>query len=257
MQKSSTENLEDFEKEDLTPEDAPEQPEEGREQLEKVEMNVDTVADLIKFLKLSYDIAEDPGDKQEIGHQIVKIEMGLANSKDRPENIYVEDMEDNVWGKFYPKLRKIALSKSLLTGGKATKEDIAHTEAHEEIHKYKKVHDEGMTEVIVNKERKPIMRFYVSEQDKVKSTFYKMGMNKAIELYDIDDPEELVDHYIDVEIKEGLVIEKEIKQQLDKIIRNVKKALPELYKRIENRLEGYKKKKVKEILEKNKLSKAA
>ena len=76
-----------------------EQPENNNE---KKEVKIETLADFIYALELSYDETEDHDLKQKIGHQIVKINLGLGVTKYTAENVKVETMDNGVLGLYYP-----------------------------------------------------------------------------------------------------------------------------------------------------------
>ncbi len=71
-----------------------------------------------------------------------------------------------------------------------------------------------------------------------------MGVNKTIELYDIEKPEELIDYYIEGERDEKLIKINDIKKDIEELLKKVEKALPELHDRLPS---DYKDKKVKRI----------
>ena len=71
--------------------------------------------------------------------------------------------------------------------------------AHEEGHK-KGIDDEGLNELALRGKLPATISFYLSEQNKAKRTFYRLGVDKAIALYDVDHPEKLLYDYLEVEL---------------------------------------------------------
>lgn len=228
--------------------------ENGVEQQEN-EVDVKTVEDFIESLKWSYNATEDPDIRQKIGHQIIKIQIGLSNAGCLAKNIEVEEMPENVLGTFDPNTKKIALSGELLDDFGTSIELIKHVVRHELGHG--EIWDEGMNEASLK--LFDSLCFYVEEQRKVESTFKKMGVNKAISLYDIKKPEKLIDDYLEVELK-GLHKDKpnktralqrpakfdiELKKLTASIEKRIKDSIPCLYEKLET---GYIREKIKEIL---------
>jgi len=232
-----------------------EQPENN---VEKQEVKIETIADFIQALELSYDTTEDQEMKQKIGHQIVKINMGLGVTGYSADQVKVENTPNGVLGLYYPGSNETAISTDLLEDFSADSSLIKHVLAHEEMHK-KGIDDEGMVELSLIGKLPETISFYITEQQKAKSAFYNVGISKTIELYDTDKPKDLLDCYLEVELeKEYKHSKKELekmseKEYLDlKISKEVKdlsekleEGVPRFFERLNN---DDIKKKVKEVL---------
>ena len=168
--------------------------------IEKKEVKIETLADFIYALELSYDETEDHDLKQKIGHQIVKINLGLGVTKYTAENVKVETMDNGVLGLYYPGSHETAISEELLNDFETSSALIKHVLAHEEGHK-KGIDDEGLNELALRGKLPATISFYISEQNKAKRTFYRLGVDKAITLYDVDHPEKLLYDYLEVELE--------------------------------------------------------
>lgn len=194
-----------------------EQPEKN---IEKQEVKIETIADFIKALELSYDTTEDLEMKQKIGHQIVKINIGLGVTGYSADQVKVENTPAGVLGLYYPESNETAISTDLLEDFSTDTSLLKHVLAHEEMHK-KGIDDEGMVELSLRGKLPTTISFYVTEQQKAKSAFYNVGISKAVELYDTDKPKDLLDSYLEVELeKEYMHSKKELeKMQTDKYLK--------------------------------------
>lgn len=229
-------------------------PEEDKEleNREKIEIKINTVADMIDSLKWSYDLTENEEIKKQLAYQIIKIEAAL-NTAGLPANeVYVEETPEGVLGLYYPKEDKKVAAKDLLEDFDSTQQLITHVIYHEMTHS-KGYADEGITEIKVNKELPAMMRFYVTEQQKAKSVFYDLGIDKTLDLYEIDSPEELIDYYLEVELEKKLKsTTKKLKpeEEAKKLSDELKQGVERLYERLEQKHgKSYIKTRVKEILE--------
>ena len=97
---SAQSKYEDFPEEDSI-EDEMSAEQEVEQRIEKQEeINVNTVKDFIEVMLLSHDLSENNEEKQKIMEQIIKVKDSLRANNVKSTDIYVEDMEDNVFGKF-------------------------------------------------------------------------------------------------------------------------------------------------------------
>lgn len=230
------------------------------QKMEKHEIKINTVADFVDALEWSYDLTEDKETQKKLGHQITKIEMSLNSAGFSADKVYVEKTPKGVLGLYYPSDRKTAVSKDLLEDFIAGQRFIAHVLYHERMHK-KGSADEAVAE-IKTKESIPIsVQFYVSEQEKFRGTFHKVGRDKALSIYNIAHPDKLVDCYLEVELennykgKTGKLKKLENKRSLEFTVnkeaeglaKKFKKGVPRLNEKLEQRNYSIKAK-VREVL---------
>lgn len=227
---------------------------------ERQEINIETVADFIKALELSYDIAPDKETQQAIGHQIVKINMGLNATDYSAEDVKVEETTDGVLGLYYPNSNKTAISAELLEDFSSASSLIIHVLSHEEKHK-EGVADEGMVELALKKKLPTNLVFYLSEQQMAERAFYNVGTGKALNLYDMDNPAELADCYLSVELEKEYknsktemkklaresYLNKKVNDEADSLSHRLKEGVPRFYERLS---QGYIRDKVRDILKK-------
>jgi len=228
---------------------------------EQVEIKINTMADFLKSLKWSYDLTEDENAKKQIAHQIVKIEMGLNGTGYSAEDVKVEDTSDGVLGLYSPGSGKTAISKDLLEDFETSQQLIKHVLVHERNHK-EGIYDEGLAERKASKRLSDGLSFYVGEQQRAKSAFYREGIDKALELYDLDNPDELFEYYLQVELEKNFkgqdsklrkIKENEksreiiVDQQEEKIRKGFKKGADELFDKLKQRNYSIKKR-TREIL---------
>ena len=167
---------------------------------ERHEIKIETIADFIQALELSYDTTEDLEMKRKIGHQIVKINMGLGVTGYSADQVKVENTPEGVLGLYNPGSNETAISTDLLEDFSVDSSLLKHVLAHEEMHK-KGIDDEGMVELSLKGKLPMTIGFYVTEQQRVKSAFHNIGVGKAVELYDTDKPEDLLNCYLEVELE--------------------------------------------------------
>lgn len=231
--------------------------ENNKQNIEAQEYKAETVNDFIDCLKWSYDEAEDEKTRRRLAHQIIKIEVGLSAAKLNSREVKVSRMPDGVLGLYDLNNNQIEISEDMLSDFNSDERLIKTVFVHEKTHK-EGIHDEGLTQIRVRERISAAPGIYTKEQQEAKRTFYKTGIDKALDLYDIDHPEKLVDYYLEVEIgrafpgqKKKLITEKNIDKitgkQSDKLSDKFKDGAEELYNKLES---GYIKNKVKEILEK-------
>jgi len=166
------------------------------------EAEIDTLADFIEVLKNNYDKTEDKEVKRLLAHQIIKIEISL--SKTNPPlsktDVKIRQAPEGVLGYYIPTSGEIAIDRDLIQDFNTEQKLITHVLVHENLHK-SGISDEGMVELKVKKLIDPVPGIYEHEQAHAKTTFYQVGMDKALDLYDIDDPTELTVYYLEVELE--------------------------------------------------------
>lgn len=240
-------------------EEGPELEESLEDGFEREDIKVETVADFIRALELSYDTTEDIKEKQKIGHQIVKINMSLNATEFTADKLKVEDMEAGVLGKHYPGSGRTAISAELLNDFSVSSSLIIHVMDHELEHR-KGTADEGPVELKLKRKLPTTISFYVSEQQKTKRAFYNVGTKKGLDLYDMDKPNELADCYLQVEIEKKYKNSKtELKElqrdsylklrtdkETDSLSKKLKDGVPRFYEKLS---EGHIRKQIKSILE--------
>ena len=216
-----------------------------RQERKEVMLKINTMKDFLDALYWSYDKAEET-EKQNINMQILKIKLGLSAAGLNPEAIKVENMQKGVLGTYDPQDKGIAISGDLLKDYKAGQSTIAHVLVHEKTHA-RGYADEGITEIIANQQMPGAISFYVTEQERTKSTFHALGLEKTKDLYDLRNPKKLIDEYLEIELtrefpKDGkerkkltrasyFAIElasasKHYEEKLDKVVDRLKDKLP-------------------------------
>jgi hypothetical protein len=168
---------------------------------EKFEKEVKTIEDFIDCLKWNFDNTEDEAERRLLGHQIVKIEIGLRTAGLDAGMIKVGWMENGTLGTYDIAENEISISADLLSDFKTESKLFELVLVHEKIHQEGNL-SEGMTELAAEKKVGVVTVVYAKEKEHVIKTFRKEGVDKAISLYDIDDPEKLAAYYFDVELED-------------------------------------------------------
>ena len=160
-----------------------------------------------------------------------------------------------ILGIYNPANREIGASEDMLTDFNSDERLFRTVFLHEATHK-EGIEDEGLTQLSVEKETCATPGIYTAEKQKARRTFYTIGIDKALELYKIKNPERLADYFLKVELKIKYG-GKEIKnkklgfisrKEADRLEGQLKKGAEELTKQLKTT--GYNFKiKVKEILE--------
>lgn len=256
-------NLAEQYKDDEIPEEEMiEQEQESKEQeREELKFKIDTMADFLRALEWSHSKTEDNDLKNKIGHQIVKINIGLSATNYTADKVKVEDMEDGTYGKYYPNSRQTAASKEMLEDFKTSSGLIKHVLVHEEEHG-EGYWDESMAE------KKALQRlggttinFYVADRQKADRAFFNIPGSKELKLYNIKKPEELTDCYLQVELEKKYKSDREKLRSMQRpayfkirteketasLSQKLYQGVPRLYDRLES---SYIKNKIKEILKK-------
>lgn len=182
-------------------------PEEERR--ETLPFHIDTVADFISLLEIRLREArgrEGAADAGAIFYQIVKIRNGLSSAGLRADEVRVREMEPGVLGVFDPANREIAAARALLEDFGGEERLFAAVFLHEATHR-EGVADEGPCQLMVEMKVGAVPGVYPAEKRGTKKTFNDiLGMNKAAELYDIDEPEKLAEGYIAAKLKKEMKI---------------------------------------------------
>jgi hypothetical protein len=183
-----------------------------REERKEVMLTINTMKDFLEALYWSYEEADNV-DKPLIGHQIVKINQSLSSAGLSPDKVYIEETPEGVLGMFDTQAKKIIMDKDLLEDFNASQSLIIRVLFHEKMHA-KGYADEGMTEIVVDKQIPAAIKFYVTERNRTERTFHALGMDKAIGLYDLKHPEKLIDEYLAVELKKNFPIDRKERRKL-------------------------------------------
>ncbi|MCU0679260.1 MAG: hypothetical protein MUC28_02315 [Planctomycetes bacterium] len=180
------------------PVEEPEKPDREKPEGEEVTLSINTMKDFLDALYWSYDLVEET-EKQEINLQILKIKMSLSSNGLNPEAIKVENTPKGVLGMYDPQGEDITISRELLEDFNASQSTIAHVLCHEKTHAQGYA-DEGITEMVANQRIPAAISFYVTEQERTKSTFHSLGTEKTKNLYDLKNPKKLIDEYLEIEL---------------------------------------------------------
>ena len=190
---------EDFPKEDFSEEEIDEEPGEKRPkpelvkpkediEQEKEQREINTVKDFIDDLEWKHNECEDEQMKNKIALQVTKIETALRVSGLNADKVYISRMPDGVLGLFDSNANRIEFSEDLLSDFNSGEQLMKTVFVHEGVHKNKKFVDEGLTQLFVKKRISATPGIYEEEQRAAKRAFYKIGVDKALKLYDIDHP---------------------------------------------------------------------
>lgn len=229
------------------------------------EQKIDTLADFLEAAKFNYDETEDQEFKKKLAYQIVKIEIALGSAGLAAGQVYVRSTPEGVLGYYDSASKQIALAEDVLADYSADQQLYKTILRHEKIHK-EGIVDEGLAQIKVRKLISATPGIYTGEQAKARRTFYRAGTDKALELYDIDKPEELMDYFLEVELEKDwpgkierefsqLSGEEKIKEALEKfsrrkaeeMVKKLDKGAPRLQEKLKER--GYNfKRETKEIL---------
>lgn len=224
---------------------------------EKQEVNfeteeIDTMKDFIDSLKWDYDATEDPELKQKLAFHIVKLEMALQVSGLTSDAVYVRYTPEGVLGYFDPQAKKIAISREELEDFNTDQQLYNTVLYHEKTHK-EGIADEGLTQKLVVKKISATPGVYTYEQTEAQKTFYKVGLDKALDLYEIEKPQKLTEYYLEVELeklwneklrsvfqkksgkKDAKKILKDIsKNDAERLERSFKDGVPRLYDKLKS-----------------------
>ncbi len=251
---------EDFPEEDFSEEEIDKEPEEEKpkpelvkskedieQEMEKQEIKINTVDDFINDLEWRHNECEDEQMKNKIALQVTKIETALRVAGLSADKVYVSKMPDGVLGLFYPNANRVEFSEDLLSDFNSDEQLIKTVFVHEEVHKDKKFADEGLTQLFVKKKISATPGIYEEEQRAAKRAFYKVGIDRALKLYDIDHPGRLFGECLKIGLEykyrgqtkmlEGIESNKRrleflSSKEKERISREFKKGAEELFKKL-------------------------
>ena len=240
------------------------QAEEGKEKIEKKEFEVNTVADFFKKEEWEFENCDDESAKRKIGHQIIIIKMGLSKAGLSVHEVYVKKLPKGVLGIFDTQNRRISLGEDLLSDPNTKVGEFEMVGVHEGVaHKKDGIYDEGLAQIRTEKKIGRSTDIYQTEKQEARRTFRREGVDKALELYDLKNPDKLFEYYLQAELEKnfrGKIDElKRIKknkrslnsqasQQKKLIEGRFKKGARELFKKLESKGNYSVKKEIEDIL---------
>lgn len=163
--------------------------------------SVDTVRQLMDAWRDEYEQTDDGKRKSELAYRMVRMDMACQAANLSPDEVKIREAESGVLGFYVPSTGEIAIT----TGGLAL--DAEHYQdvlKHESTHAGKmnvhRISDEGLTQHNVERGGGATLHdIYPQEMKKAEETFEKIGIPKALELYNFDKPGELIDYWLSVE----------------------------------------------------------
>lgn len=210
--------------------------------------SAETVAELLNEWAEEYTSKETPSDrKQELAWQMVKMEIALQASGLDRNQVKIRESAPGVLGFYRIDTHEVAITAEGLG-------DVSHYDeilVHEAQHKAG-FHDEGVAQLATRRKVANARRsIYEGEQRKIETTF---NVPDVLELYDIKNPAELIDAFLDVEWRDRWKAEWRSKfderpfasndrkrhrlfrsvlnEPAERIEQSVKKALPDLYEKL-------------------------
>jgi len=167
---------------------------EEEKKLEQKEKPVVTVADFLDHLENMKIESENSDEAALIAMQMTRIRLALGAAGLSSASVYVEKMPSGVLGLYDINSHQIALAVDLLGAG--DQQLIKTVGVHEKIHKVEKFYDEGLAQISTAKKISSSSGIYEEQQDKTRRTFYRLGIERALKLYDINDPKKLFENYL-------------------------------------------------------------
>ena len=170
-----------------------------KKSIEQKEKEVITVEDFIDYLEsFGMSMNENDPEKGKVATQIIKIKTAIFASGINPSEVKVEKMSDNTLGLYDRNSNEISISKELMEDFNASQSEIRTTLEHENVHKINKIFDEGLAHKKTKQKYSQATNAYEESQDKAQRAFYQLGINKAMELYKIDDPNKLFAKFLKI-----------------------------------------------------------
>ncbi len=220
---------------------------------------IDTMRDFLDSLKETYDQAHDEETKKNLAHHIIKLEMALATAGLTSDKVFVRETSKGILGYYDPEANQIAISQDQLENLNTDQMLYNTILVHEKTHK-EGISDEGLTQKLVTRKITATPGIYTHEQKDAEHTFFHVGISKALELYEIDKPQDLVKYYLEIEleklwkekleslykhssekIKHGEHLEKISKKEIEKLEEEFEEGAPRLYKKLEKNLFDFEK----------------
>ena len=165
---------------------------------EKVE--IDTMKDFIDVLKMQYDFVQDEAIKAKLAYHIIKLEIALNVAHVSAREVFVRKTPDGILGYYDRNADQIAISRDQLDDFTTDQQLYNTVLVHEKTHQ-EGIMDEGLAQKVVARKISATPGIYAHEQRDVQNTFYRVSMEKALDLYEIENPQELTEYYLEVELK--------------------------------------------------------
>jgi hypothetical protein len=183
--------------------------------LKEKEFKVDNLEEFIDSLKWRHDEAEREEERKELSRQIINIEIALQAADLKAADIKVEVLPEGVLGAYDMNKNQIIADKDLLSDFDTDLLTLIGLLKHEKNHQ-DGIADKGLCQIRTGREVSGGTSFYVSEQNQAKRTFYKLTIDKALDLYKLDHPEKLINDWVELELKDMRKDKEELKNMREK-----------------------------------------
>lgn len=234
---------------------AEEEPQAETVQEEVVRESAESVAELLDQWREEYQTTKDGERKRELAYRMVQLDLALGSAKLRPEQVKIAEAHSGVLGFYQPDSRDIFFTPEGLDLPAEHYRDVL---IHESTHAGKitghRILDEGLTQLETERHiGTPLRGIYESEKKKVEKAFGG-GVPDAMELYDFENPGELVKFYLETawhdrwevgwkekfadepvaatERERARLFDRKLAEGADKIEERFKKATPNLYAKL-------------------------
>lgn len=131
---------------------------------------------------------------------MVKIEIALGAAGLGSHEVYVRQTPEGILGYYEPEANRIAISSGVLEDFSSDQTLFNTILVHEKTHK-EGIHDEGLTQKLVMKKIHATPGIYPAERKQAEFAFHRLGVDAALELYEIASPEDLADGYLRQELE--------------------------------------------------------
>lgn len=160
-----------------------------------------TVRELLDGWRAEYDLSQDRGRKEELAYRMVKLAEALASANLQAEAVRIRESEPNVLGFFVPSTGQVAMTPAGLEWPAEHYRDVlVHEASHAGQKTDTQVADEGPAQLLTRRSVPGAVRgIYETEQRATQRAFDTVGLTRALEAYDFDDPAELLNLYLEVE----------------------------------------------------------
>lgn len=183
------------------------------------EKPAENLAELLERWELEIKETKDGARKQDLVYRSVKLRLALSVCGLRAEDVKIAEAEPGTLAFYVPNAKDVYFTPQ---GLELDANDYPHILYHELMHK-QGAHDEGLAEALTVHRFGPMPGIYEGEQRKLDQTFG--DLDSVHEHYDIHNPKNLVEMYLDEEAKRlwkeslHLFEEKKRRQNVKSIVR--------------------------------------
>lgn len=169
---------------------------------EPLRESAETVAQLMAGWKDEFENPETPSDrKQEVAYRYVKLGEAITLSGLKAGEVKIREAEPGVLGFYVPSSGEVAMT---LAGLELPPEHFRDVLVHEAtragVTTDKPISDEGLTQIVTRQRVHGAMHgIYESEQRQAHQAFDATGLDRILEAYDFERPQELITLYLKTE----------------------------------------------------------